>query len=235
MVLVFNKTDVQDAEFAREWMTDFEAFQAALRREEESGSFGGVEGGENVLGGGSGYLGSLLNSMSLMLEEFYKHLSIVGVSSMTGAGVDEFFQAVTEKAEEFKRDYRPELERRRREKEVEKEKRREKELSRLMKDVDVSGGQRGSTSTKRKPRREQEPETISDDSEDEDIEDIDAQMAEPDEYDVDREQPDDTEGASNSGLTNRYRKALEQEGAAKQQSSIDENSFVRYLRASNVQ
>ena len=31
MILVFNKTDVQDAEFAKEWMTDFDAFQQALR------------------------------------------------------------------------------------------------------------------------------------------------------------------------------------------------------------
>lgn len=46
MILVFNKTDVKDAAFAKEWMTDFEAFQAALRAEEETGSFGGLEGGE---------------------------------------------------------------------------------------------------------------------------------------------------------------------------------------------
>ncbi|OJD12009.1 hypothetical protein ACJ73_09420, partial [Blastomyces percursus] len=39
MVLVFNKADVKDAEFAKEWMSDFEAFQAALREEEEAGAF----------------------------------------------------------------------------------------------------------------------------------------------------------------------------------------------------
>ncbi|RAL65201.1 hypothetical protein DID88_001307 [Monilinia fructigena] len=43
--MIFNKTDVKDAEFAKEWMTDFESFQAALREEEEAGSFGGLEGG----------------------------------------------------------------------------------------------------------------------------------------------------------------------------------------------
>jgi GTPase SAR1 family protein len=77
MILVFNKTDVQNADFAKEWMTDFEAFQAALRKEEDDG-----EG--SAVGGGSGYMGSLLNSMSLVLDEFYKHLSVVGVSAMTG-------------------------------------------------------------------------------------------------------------------------------------------------------
>ena len=30
MILVFNKTDVKDASFAKEWMTDYDAFQAAL-------------------------------------------------------------------------------------------------------------------------------------------------------------------------------------------------------------
>jgi len=130
MILVFNKTDVKDAEFAMQWMTDFEAFQAALKQEEEEGSFGGFEGSSGGAGGGSGYMGSLLNSMSLMLEEFYRHLSVVGVSSMTGKGINEFFDAVAEKAEEYERDYRPELEKRWADREKEKGGRREKELGR---------------------------------------------------------------------------------------------------------
>ena len=101
MILVFNKTDVKDASFAKEWMTDFEAFQAALREEEENG---GLAAGGDENGGfaamGSGYMGSLLHSMSLVLEEFYNHLSVVGVSSMTGEGVDDFFDAVQKKKEE---------------------------------------------------------------------------------------------------------------------------------------
>jgi GPN-loop GTPase len=225
MILVFNKTDVQDASFAQEWMTDFEAFQAALRSEEEAGSFGGVEGGESGLGGGSGYMGSLLNSMSLMLEEFYRHLSVIGVSSMTGAGIDAFFQAVSDKAAEFTRDYVPELERRRAAKEAEKEKRRQRELARLMKDVSVSGGQAAG------PKR-REPETLSD-SEDEG--DIDAQMVEPDEYDSEHKNNDEggERGAnSNANLTSRYKKALEQESGPSQ--SVDDSSFVRYIRASNI-
>ena len=35
MILVFNKTDVRDAGFAREWMTDYDAFQAALAGDED--------------------------------------------------------------------------------------------------------------------------------------------------------------------------------------------------------
>ncbi|KHN96093.1 putative protein family, ATP binding protein [Metarhizium album ARSEF 1941] len=138
MVLVFNKTDVKDASFAREWMTDFDAFQEALRRDEESDALGGVEGGGH---GGSGYMGSLLNSMSLMLEEFYSHLSMVGVSSRLGTGVDEFFEAVEEKKQEFLRDYLPELEKRRQERENQRSKSRDKELDKMMSDMAVGPGQ----------------------------------------------------------------------------------------------
>ncbi|KAK3323865.1 hypothetical protein B0T19DRAFT_215577 [Cercophora scortea] len=138
MILVFNKTDVKDAAFAKEWMTDFDAFQAALQQDESNNAFGGQEGGEGS-GAGSGYMGSLLNSMSLMLEEFYAHLSVVGVSSLYGTGIDEFFEAVQEKAEEFKRDYQPELERRREEREENKKKLREKELDKMMKGMSMGG------------------------------------------------------------------------------------------------
>lgn len=66
MIIVFNKTDAQDAFFAKEWMSDFEKFQAALREEEEKED-----------GGTGGYMSSLMNSMSLMLDEFYNHLDVL--------------------------------------------------------------------------------------------------------------------------------------------------------------
>jgi len=205
MILVFNKTDVKDAEFAKEWMTDFEAFQAALREEEEAGSFGGMEGG--AMGGGSGYMGSLLNSMSLMLEEFYSHLSVVGVSSMTGAGINEFFEAVGEKAKEFERDYKPELERRKRQREEEKLANREKELGKLMKDMAVSGEP---SSNQAAP----DMDTLSD------MED----------------ESEDEEGAADEdedaeGLSSRYKQALADSGGP---SNNDDHSFTRYLRASQM-
>ena len=65
MVLVCNKTDVKSAGFVREWMTDFEAFQQAVRREK------GTDGEE-----GMGYMGSLMGSMGLVLEEFYHQLDV---------------------------------------------------------------------------------------------------------------------------------------------------------------
>lgn len=227
MILVFNKTDVKDAEFAREWMTDFEAFQAALREEEEAGSFGGVEGGQSGITGGSGYMGSLLNSMSLMLEEFYKHLNVVGVSSMTGQGVDEFFKAIDEKVEEFEREYRPELEKRRKQREKQKIEARDDELGRLLRDMNVSGP------TRTRPRRE-EPETVSD-VEDDNEEDIPAEMVEPDDEEMQEdEDEDEREGAKEAGLTGKYKQALAAEGAGHQSASEDDLSFARYVRSSGM-
>ncbi|KAF1951425.1 hypothetical protein CC80DRAFT_206719 [Byssothecium circinans] len=214
MILVFNKTDAQDASFAKEWMTDFEAFQAALRNEEEGGSFGG-EG--SAIGGGSGYMGSLLNSMSLVLEEFYKHLSVVGVSSVTGEGISDFFASVESKRQEFERDYKPELERRRAERENEKLAHRERQLNKLMKDMNVS-------STSPKKATKDGPETVSD-AEDQDDSDEDTNMhMEEDDYDSD---DDNYEGPStNESLAKRYHEAF--------QPGDEDLSFARYVQTSNI-
>ena len=232
MILVFNKTDVEDADFAKEWMTDFESFQEALKQEENNGSFGGFEGSAGGLGGGSGYMGSLLNSMSLMLEEFYRHLSIIGVSSMTGNGIDGFFDAVAEKAEEFERDYKPELERRRQERQEQKQSKRQEELGKLMKDMNVTepnkapAGLRGA-----KPARRQHTDTLSDLEDNSDVE-PEAKLVDPD----DEIDEDGDEDEANDRLTERYKQALTEEGATGSTGDTpsDERSFTRYLRTSQV-
>ena len=108
-IVVFNKTDVQPHDFALEWMQDFEVFQEALASHQSTTDDDGAPT----------YMNSLMNSMSLVLDEFYKHLKVgprgfpfglqtslsqsVGVSSMTGDGVAEFFQAVEASREEYER------------------------------------------------------------------------------------------------------------------------------------
>ncbi|KAK2031533.1 hypothetical protein LX32DRAFT_726488 [Colletotrichum zoysiae] len=200
MILVFNKTDVQDADFAKEWMTDFEAFQAALQRDEMSDVIGGYETSEGG-SGGSGYMGSLLNSMSLMLEEFYAHLSFVPVSSRLGTGMDEFFAAVEEKAEEFKQDYLPELQRRRNEREEKKRQAREHELDKMMKGMSVDAGKKPMVV---KPVEDDDGIDVASDVDDDDM---------PDDED-DRE-----------GLQARYEAAMEAEG----DSIMADGSFAKYL------
>ncbi|KAI1504494.1 hypothetical protein F5X99DRAFT_16374 [Biscogniauxia marginata] len=203
MILVFNKTDIKDASFAKEWMTDYDAFQAALSDDEAGNAFGGVEGE----GMGSGYMSSLLNSMSLMLEEFYAHLSVVGVSSMTGQGVDDFFAAVQEKAEEFKKDYLPELERKRKERDDQKRKTREKELDKMMQGMSMATG----SSTKQPQKAGDEDDDVdvpSDDQDGDDYADVD------DEYD-------------REGLQARYEAAME----ANMDSTMEDASFAKFLHS----
>ncbi|KAK7696495.1 hypothetical protein QCA50_001153 [Cerrena zonata] len=126
-ILVFNKTDVQPHDFALEWMHDFEAFQAALA------SHSGTTDDE----GEPTYMNSLMNSMSLVLDEFYQHLTAVGVSSMTGAGMKEFFDAVEASRTEYEKEYLPELQRARAAREKTLQAAKEDSVNRLMKDLAV--------------------------------------------------------------------------------------------------
>jgi len=95
-IVAMNKIDVVNHKYALEWMNDFETFQAAL-------------------GGETSYASNLAQSMSLTLDEFYSQLKAVGVSAMTGEGVEQFITAVREGREEYEREYRPEYERLKRE------------------------------------------------------------------------------------------------------------------------
>ncbi|TFY60216.1 hypothetical protein EVJ58_g5294 [Rhodofomes roseus] len=126
-ILVFNKTDVQPHDFALEWMHDFEAFQEALA----------THRGTTDDEGEPTYMNSLMNSMSLVLDEFYKHLTAVGVSSMTGAGIKEFFDAVEASRTEYETEYLPELERARASREESLQKTKEDSVNRLMADLAV--------------------------------------------------------------------------------------------------
>lgn len=209
MILVFNKTDVKDESEAVEWMRDFETFQNAVQEEEEQQRESG------------GYMGPLLNSMSLVLEEFYNHLSVVGVSSMTGDGVDDFFNAIEEKRQEFEKDYKPELERRRAEAEDQKKQLQENEVNRMMKDMQVSSKAKG---TGKYANKSAEPETVSDLEDAEEDEEATSGLVDPDELDDEEAEIDQ---AFEEGLKARYEAALQTGGA-----SAAAKSAADYIRSS---
>jgi len=101
-LLALNKTDVVSHQYAIDWMKDFEAFQEAL-------------------GGETSYVSNLAESMSLALEEFYSNLRAVGVSAMTGQGLEGLYEAFRDGRKEYEEEYRPEYERIRRERDQARE------------------------------------------------------------------------------------------------------------------
>ena len=63
-------------------MKDWEAFSEALDSE-------------------TSYVSNLSRSLSMALDDFYKDLRSVGVSAVTGSGMDEFLEAVENCREEY--------------------------------------------------------------------------------------------------------------------------------------
>lgn len=119
LVVVFNKTDVVPHEFAKEWMTNYESFQDAL---DENASE-------------SGYYGSLTRSLSLVLDEFYSTLRYVGVSAVTGDGIDEFWNTIDAAAQDFYTDYLQDLKIRMEEQQAKKQAIARDSMNRLANDL----------------------------------------------------------------------------------------------------
>ena len=117
-VLVFNKIDVEDHEFVIEWMTDFELFQEAVSQDES-------------------YMSSMVQSMGLVLEEFYNSLRVVGVSAFTGEGMPEFFDAVEEATKEYETEYKPSFEAAIKSRQDEDSKGKEGDLARVLEDLSL--------------------------------------------------------------------------------------------------
>ncbi|WFD32561.1 hypothetical protein MSPP1_003609 [Malassezia sp. CBS 17886] len=149
-ILVFNKIDVQSYAFAQEWMHDFESFQKALAtgnaHDPSVHSTGAMD--EDVPDRRTqstepSFLNSLMNSMSLVLDEFYKNLRAVGVSSTTGEGIDAFLDAVQDARQEYLSEYRPALERTLAKKQEEQDVSKNEQLTRLARDMSARESRTG--------------------------------------------------------------------------------------------
>ncbi|KAJ9572399.1 Conserved hypothetical ATP binding protein [Nakaseomyces glabratus] len=214
MIIVFNKTDVKKSDFAKEWMTDFEAFQQAVREDQDANGDFGM---------GSGYMSSLVNSMSLMLEEFYSTLDVVGVSSFTGEGFDDFLDAVDKKVDEYEEFYKAERERILKQKEEEEKLRKDKSLNGLMKDLGLND---------KKDKEDDSADVISDleEGENDGLVDRDEDEGVERQYTFagDERLTGEINEDSTPALQKRYQEALEDVG--KSVSSETAENIARYIR-----
>ena len=82
MIVVFNKSDIGDSKKVMSWLENFEEMLKAIDKD-------------------NSYLSSLSRSLCLVLDEFYRNLNCVAVSSISGAGFDDFFKAVDKAKDEY--------------------------------------------------------------------------------------------------------------------------------------
>eukprot|EP01016_Furgasonia_blochmanni_P026759 TRINITY_DN2833_c0_g1_i2.p1 TRINITY_DN2833_c0_g1~~TRINITY_DN2833_c0_g1_i2.p1 ORF type:complete len:423 (-),score=66.94 TRINITY_DN2833_c0_g1_i2:252-1520(-) len=90
LVVVLNKCDVGDAEKVKVWMEDYEKYLEALEGDQR-------------------YLSCLSRSMCLVLDEFYKNLNAVAVSSVSGFGFDKLDEAIAKARKEYFDVFLPDL------------------------------------------------------------------------------------------------------------------------------
>lgn len=214
MIIVFNKTDVKNAEFAKEWMQDFELFQSALAADQELNGEDGTS---------SGYMSSLVNSMSLMLEEFYSQLDVLMCSAYTGEGFDDFMGAVDKKVDEYHEFYKTERDRILKQKEEDEKKRKAKSLSKLMKDMELKGDQKMPDS-----------EVLSDYEDSEVDDDLNGEVERDDdeperEYTFPEDRASELNSETDADLQARYQAAFE--SSAKTASSKTAEDIVNYMRS----
>lgn len=125
------------------WMADFEEFMGALQSEDT-------------------YMSTLTRSMALVLDEFYRDLTTVGVSAVSGAGMDRFFDALDTATEEYYAVYKPQLDSKIESNKKDIEARKEKEMSRVKKDILASKGHKvvlDTTEVRAEPEEEEEENT----------------------------------------------------------------------------
>ena len=115
-LLVFNKTDVTSHEFAVDWMADLDKFTDALKNDES-------------------YMSSLTRSMSLVLDEFYATIKTVGVSALTGQGMDGLFQALQDLTLEYEQIYKPALEQQKQDVQRKALLRKQKQMEKMQRDM----------------------------------------------------------------------------------------------------
>jgi len=125
IVIVFSKVDVMSSNVCMEWMENYESFQLALDNFMDNGN--------------SSYYTSLTRSLSLVLDEFYSTTIAqhkVGISSITGEGINDFWTIVQQASNDFDLEYVNDLKCRLQEQQVWKQAVARDSLGRLKEDIE---------------------------------------------------------------------------------------------------
>lgn len=85
LVIAFNKKDIEKEDTVFKWIKDYESLQLAFDGNKE-------------------YIDTFSNSLTLILEEFYKTIKYVAVSSKTGEGFDELLVKCREIMENYQKE-----------------------------------------------------------------------------------------------------------------------------------
>ena len=85
LVIAFNKKDIEKEDTVFEWIKDYESLQIAFDVNKE-------------------YIDTFSNSLTLILEEFYKTIKYVALSSKTGDGFDELLMKCREIMENYQKE-----------------------------------------------------------------------------------------------------------------------------------
>ncbi|KAH7828346.1 putative GPN-loop GTPase 1 [Monocercomonoides exilis] len=154
LIIMFNKTDVTPSEFIDKWMSDIDAFQEEIKKDDT-------------------YMGSLVHSMSLVLEEFYSSLQHIAVSAVSMAGLGKLDDMFSKAREEYFTEFVPYLEMMKQKKKEEDEKHQASEFEKVMHDMkedDSSISQEKKVSSQSSDKKSSSSSTASNEKSDEDEE-----------------------------------------------------------------
>lgn len=122
LLVAFNKTDVSDCNFAMQWMTDMDSLADAVK-------------------GNKSYSATLTQSLSLFVHEFYESLVTVGVSAVTGAGMDDLRRGLEKAKVQYAEEFLPIIREREQKKATEDGARMTKQMDALKLDSKRNGEQ----------------------------------------------------------------------------------------------
>ena len=114
-LIVFNKIDIQNHLFAINWMKSLDDFEESLSTNRS-------------------YMSTLIKSLGNVLDEFYKNIKTVGVSAITGQGMDKLFKQIEKCKKDYYNEYKPMLIKKIKQKKLMEEQEKKEQMEKIEKE-----------------------------------------------------------------------------------------------------